>query len=223
MTFADHIIQFHRSLRPDWKLPKGFDLIFPFDRESTWSCMQSFYQKYFSDPAPRHFLFGINPGRFGAGVTGVSFTDPWHLQTFCDISSEFPLRKELSSIFIYEMIQAYGGSEAFYADHYITSVCPLGFLTNGVNCNYYDNKKLQQRVEPHIIANLRKQTRDWLKGSKVVCLGQGKNFKYLSGLNERQGIFSEVIPLPHPRWVMQYRRKHIKKYVDDYLHCLEKL
>lgn len=223
MTFADHVLQFHRALQPDWKLPRGFEIIFPFDNEATWACMESFYQKYFSDQQQRTFIFGINPGRFGAGVTGVAFTDPWHLQEYCQIESSFPLRKELSSIFIYEVINAFGGPIPFFEQHYLTSVCPLGFLTKGINCNYYDDKLLQKKVEPKIIENIIEHTKDWMRGSKVVCLGMGKNYKYLAALNQQHEFFDEVIPLPHPRWVMQYRRKHLDKYLSEYLHCFEKL
>jgi hypothetical protein len=50
-------------------------------------------------------------------------------------------------LFIYEMIDAFGGAESFYKQFYINSICPLGFTaTNArgkeVNYNYYDSKEL---------------------------------------------------------------------------------
>jgi len=33
-----------------------------------------FYKKYYNDNNPRFLILGINPGRFGAGVTGIPFT-----------------------------------------------------------------------------------------------------------------------------------------------------
>jgi hypothetical protein len=97
---------------------------------------------------------GINPGRFGAGVTGVNFTAPNQLKEFCGIDHEFKKQSELSAEFIYEMIGAYGGTEKFYSNFFIGSVCPLGFIKQGKNINYYDDRKLLETVEPFIIKNL---------------------------------------------------------------------
>lgn len=222
MTFADKVLDFHFSLKPDWKLPKGFEIIYPFGQADTQKSMRAFYQKYFEDSKPRKFLFGINPGRFGAGVTGIAFTDPFHLKEHCGIDSPFPKRKELSSIFIYELINSMGGPQNFYNKYYITSVCPLGFLTKGINCNYYDDLKLQEKVLPRIIENIATQIDFGMEGSKAYCLGMGKNFKFLKKLNQENNFFSEVIPLPHPRWVLQYKRKTAKKYLLEYKEQLEK-
>ena len=54
-------------------------------------------------------------------------------------------KQELSSVFMYEMINAYGGAELFYKRFYITAVSPLGFVKNGRNLNYYDDKILAKR------------------------------------------------------------------------------
>jgi len=48
-------------------------------------------------------------------------------------------------------------------------------------------------------------------------MGQGKNFKYLKQLNDKHGFFAEIQPLPHPRWVMQYRLKTKPIYIDEYV------
>jgi hypothetical protein len=52
------------------------------------------------------------------------------------------------------------------------------------------------------------------------CLGEGTNYKYFSRINTQHGFFKEIIPLPHPRWVMQYRRPRIAEFVDLYLSRL---
>ena len=52
------------------------------------------------------------------------------------------------------------------------------------------------------------------------CLGEGENFKYFSRVNERNRFFTEIIPLPHPRWVMQYRRRRVGDYVELYVDKL---
>ena len=184
MTFADQVLQFHQHLRPDWVLPAGFELLYPYSDPETWAAMTAFYQKYYADQKPRVFLFGINPGRFGAGITGVPFTDPVRLETVCGIENNFHKRQELSSVFIYEVVNACGGAASFFQNNYITSVCPLGFVREGINVNYYDDKKLEKAAEPHIIANLNTQLKFGLLGKEAVCLGQGQNFKYFKKLND---------------------------------------
>ena len=223
MTFGQKVLDFHQTLQPNWRLPKGFELLFPYHQKETQQTMQAFYNKYYADQNPRIFLLGINPGRFGAGVTGVPFTDPIRLAEDCKIDNPFHKRSELSSIFIYEMIHAFGGPKKFNTHCYISSICPLGFVTKGVNCNYYDDKKLQSAVEKHIINNLKTQIEFGLVHKSAIILGQGKNYKYIKKLNEKIKIFDHIFPLPHPRWIMQYRRKKKENFIQKYLEVIEEV
>jgi len=36
-------------------------------------------------------------------------------------------------------------------------------------------------------------------------------------------LFDSISVIPHPRWVMQYRRKEKEKYIQVYLDVLEKV
>ncbi len=214
---AQKILDYHQSLSPDWKLPKGVELLFPFDQPTTWETMERFYRKYFSDNNSRILIFGINPGRFGAGITGTPFTDPIRLGDVCGIDSPFKKRSELSSIFVYDFIEAYGGSDKFYEQFYITSLCPLGLVKDGKNYNYYDSKELESAVEPYIIENIETQLELGFKKQVALCLGQGKNFKYFKRLNDKHQFFDTILPLPHPRWVMQYRLKRKQEFIDFFM------
>lgn len=216
-TFAQQVIQFTLNLKPDWSLPSQIDLLFPYSAPETIDTMRIFYQKYYNDHQERIFLFGINPGRFGAGKTGVPFTDPIRLESECQIPNNFKKRAELSSIFVYEFVNAYGGPELFYRKFYITSLCPLGFVKNGKNYNYYDDKALQNAVEPHIIKNINQQLDFGGTNAVALCLGQGRNFAYFQKLNEQHAFFKKILPLPHPRWVMQYRRKKMDTFIQLFL------
>lgn len=222
MTFAQQIIDFNRSLRPDWIIPEPVELLYPYDRPETIASLSTFYQKYFSDRHPRVLLFGINPGRFGAAVTGVPFTDPIRLEEVCAIENPFPKKPELSSVFIYAMIRSFGGVEAFYQHFCITSLCPLGFVKDGKNYNYYDDRSLEKSVTPHIIDHLNTLLNFRTYSTVALCLGQGKNYAFFRQLNEKHGFFDEIIPLPHPRWVMQYRRKQLQHFIADYRLQLER-
>lgn len=220
MYFGDQVLQFYNTLEPNWKLPKSFDLIYPFDGQDTKESMSSFYKKYFSDNNERIFLFGINPGRFGAGVTGVPFTCPIHLERECDIPNPFDKKYELSSQFVYLFINAMGGPEEFYKQFYISSICPLGFIKEGRNANYYDDKILTKAVEKHIVSSIESQIAFGANRKVAFSMGMGQNMKYFEKINKEYQFFEEVIALPHPRWVMQYRRKKMDIFVQNYVENL---
>jgi hypothetical protein len=127
-TLADKIIGFNRALDFTETLPEGIRIMNPFrENETIMEVSSAFYRKYYSDHAPRHLILGINPGRFGSGLTGIPFTDPKHVTANCGIPYSGPMAHEPSSVFVYEMIRAFGGEEAFYHRFYIGAVCPLGF------------------------------------------------------------------------------------------------
>lgn len=222
-NFATGVIKFYENLNHNWRLPKDIDLIYPFGNDKVWDAFSTFYNKYFSDQNKRYLLFGINPGRFGAGITGVPFTDPRALEDICGISNDFNKRQELSSIFVYEFIEAFGGVDSFYKHFMISSVCPLGFTKGGININYYDAKDLQTAVEKYIIESIQDHIKIGGETSAAISIGQGKNYKYLKALNEKEGFFDRIIPLPHPRWVMQYKRKTKDVYVQKYVEVLNQL
>lgn len=179
-----------------------------------------FYRKFYNDSEPRYALVGINPGRFGGGVTGVPFTDPIRLQQYCGIDNAFEKKQELSSVFMYEMMEAYGGVTAFYKRFYITAISPLGFVKNGKNLNYYDDAALKNRIEPFVIDCINQQL-DWgIHRDICFCIGEGENLKYLQKLNAQQQWFDQIKGLPHPRFIMQYKLKQKQAYIDQYIHTL---
>jgi hypothetical protein len=116
----------------------------------------------------------------------------------------------------------YGGAKNFYGDYFIGSMSPLGYIKDGKNINYYDDKKLQAAVSPFIIDTLQQQLRMGFDTETCICIGGEKNYKYLAGLNERYGLFKNIIALPHPRFIMQYRRKTKQAFLDQYLGVLQK-
>lgn len=215
------ILRFLRSLDPGVRLPAAVEILNPYENPETWGRVEAFYHQYFNDRRKRRLLLGINPGRFGAGITGIAFTDPVQLAATCGIAHSFPLKPELSSGFIYQVIEAYGGPRAFYSKFYISAVSPLGFVRGGTNLNYYDDPRLAARLRPFIVESIRTQ-QAFTGGLSdfCFCIGEGKNYDFFRRLNEEFGFYENIIPLPHPRWVMQYRRRQIDHYVDLYLQAL---
>ena len=215
MNFAERIINYYRNLHIENELPEGIGVLNPYTNDTVLNVCRQFYNKYYDDSKGRIFIIGINPGRFGAGITGIPFTDPVVLENECGIKNNFEKRSEISSEFIYKIINAMGGPSHFYKHFYIGSVSPLGFVKEGKNFNYYDSKELTKSVKPFIVSNLVKQIGLGINSRKCYCLGQGKNYEYLQLLNIELKLFDEIIPLPHPRWVMQYRRKKLDEIISE--------
>ena len=217
MTFGEKVLKFNQWLKDSPPLTsKNIEILQPFENGEVQRVNQIFYHKYFSDGSPRTFILGINPGRLGAGVTGIPFTDPVQLEMSCGISNNFVQRGELSSEFSYHMINKLGGTTDFYNRFYLTSVCPLGFMKNGINLNYYDDKELELSTLSFIHESMLRQLDFNANREIAFVLGEGKNFKFFSKLNSTRGYFKELIPLPHPRFIMQYKRKEINKYIKLY-------
>jgi len=90
-----------------------------------------------------------------------------------------------------------------------------------VNYNYYDSKALTDAVYDLIVSGIRKQLQFGLSRKVCYCMGTGKNAAFLQALNEKEGFFEQVVPLEHPRFVMQYKAKTKQAYVDKYLEAFE--
>ncbi|HYG17288.1 MAG TPA: uracil-DNA glycosylase family protein [Ohtaekwangia sp.] len=219
MTFAEKVIRFYQSLDLSVPLPEGVLAMNPFQDEVAMTLCDSFYKKFFNDHLQRTMIIGINPGRHGGGITGVPFTDPVKLE---QLGIPNPLKKktELSADFIYRMIEHFGGAERFYARSFVSAMSPLGFTKDGKNLNYYDIKELLAAVEPFMIRCIKTQLDFGISREVCFCLGEGKNFSYLVKLNGRFGFFKDIIPLAHPRFIMQYRRKYLDVYVEGYIRNL---
>jgi hypothetical protein len=221
MTWAKHLLSFYKNLQPPKDLPNDIEWLYPQQQEGVMDIVSEFLNKYYADDAPRKLFLGVNPGRFGAGVTGVNFTAPKQLKEYCGISHLFKNQTELSAEFIYEMILAYGSVQKFYRHFFIGSVCPLGFVQHGKNINYYDDKELIRTVQPFIIQSIDDLTSYRVDRSVCFCIGGEKNYKYLSSLNERHQWFDKIIALPHPRFIMQYRRKQKEQFIEQYLQAIK--
>lgn len=228
MSFAEKVIDFNKQLQyTGGSLPAGIRIMNPFkESEQALSISDIFYHKYYNDDERRYLILGINPGRFGGGLTGIPFTDPKRLLTECNISYTGKATHEPSSVFIYEMINAYGGAEAFYKNFYINSLCPLGFTTleaNGKekNYNYYDSKELTAAVSDFIIENINKQISLGVKTNVCFCFGTGKNEAFLNKLNAQYHFFKKIVALEHPRFIMQYKTASKQFYIDKYLSAFD--
>jgi len=221
-TFADRIINFNTHLAYNDALPKDFDVLNPYmDNPETMEVMRAFYHKFYNDNRQRKFIIGINPSRHGAGVTGVPFTDTKRLESECGIAMKSAHTHEVSSVFMYDMIKAYGGVTKFYNDFYINSPFPLAIVRKAsdgkwLNANYYDEDTLFKSVKDYMIATLKKHIALGVDTQKVFVLGK-KNATFLQKLNKEATLFGEMVVLEHPRFIQQYKSKEKQLYIDKFL------
>lgn len=221
--FSERANLFFNKIIPDFKLPKDVSFLLPYESTEVKKLIREFLLKYYNDQKSRVFIFGINPGRLGAGTTGIAFTDPIQLENVCGISNSLLKKKELSSSFIFNVIEKFGGDEKFFSNFYLTAICPVGFVKNGKNLNYYDDPKLLTTSRPFIQKTIRQQMNFGAKIETAICLGEGKNFNYFSKLNDELKLFKEIIKLPHPRFIMQYERKKMDYHLQQYVRTMNKI
>lgn len=207
------------------KLPVGIDVLDPFNggnAEQVRHIVELFHRRYYSDERPRMLMLGINPGRLGAGSTGICFTDTKRCEADLDIPVEGMRTHEPSSDFFYRAVRAAGGPSAFYNRIYVQAICPLGFTSTGpkgtpLNLNYYDDMGLQRAITPVVVQWLRDLIATGLRTDVMACIGTGKNLSYLRKLNDEHAFFEKIVPLEHPRFVMQYRFKRMEEFISKYV------
>ena len=206
MKNSGKILDFLKTLIP-LKVPSNISVMYPYRNHYVWSLVEKYYNKYYDDKNKRILIIGINPGRLGGGITGIPFTDPVNLEKYCFINNTIERKREISSQFIYEVINKYGGIEKFNNKYFITSTSPFGFVKNGKNYNYYDEKMIVKTWENQIIKWLKIQINIFRISKKVIILGKGKNQNFIEKINNKYKLFDRLITLPHPRWIMQYKLK----------------
>lgn len=219
-SFGEKVIAFYQDIRIEENLPDGSEVMHPHLLPEIKELSAEFYRKFYPDTGQRTFIIGINPGRFGGGVTGIPFTDPVKLENLCGINNRLKGKTELSADFIYKVIGQYGGAGQFYKRFYFTSVSPLGFTKNGLNLNYYDDKSLETFLRPFMKLWLEQQLKFGANRRRCICLGTGKNFAFLQKLNKEEYFFERIDVLEHPRFIMQYKRKHLDGYVRKHIEVL---
>lgn len=229
MALFKRILAFNNQLHVEAeKLPSGVLVLNPFKGENAKTVeaiTHDFYTTYYNDDNQRIMIFGINPGRMGAGLTGVPFTDTWCLENKCGISAGGLQTRETSARFVFDLIDGFGGPDLFFRKFFIGATSPLGYVklnskNTYVNYNYYDSKQLQDGLQNSIEKWYYQQFELGMSPNVAYCLGTGKNFQYLQKLNERIPLYREIIPLEHPRYIMQYKLKEKDAYIERFVQFL---
>lgn len=121
------------------QLLNGGDISILREFEDNISVAKRFAKTYCSSQKPSVVLCGINPGRLGAGKTGVPFLD---FSSLSKLLSEIDrCDTERSAQFFFEVVD-YFGAKAFYSTFHVTNISSVGFERAGSNVNYYDLPEL---------------------------------------------------------------------------------
>jgi hypothetical protein len=219
MTFSALAIKYLSNLKNPPRITKDVEILNPYRSADVLSAVKGFCKKFYDDDKERIFVFGINPGRFGGGLTGISFTDPVALRECCKIENNLGTRKELSSKFIYSVVEKFGGAEKFFSSVFLTALYPFAIIKDGKNYNYYDDRSLAERLRPEIVHNIQSQVGFGARRDLAILLGK-KNAEYFSSINEEHNFFRRIVVLEHPRYIMQYRLKKIDEYIKKYIDAI---
>ena len=219
MHFSTKAIKYFCNLETPDIISSGVGVINPYEKDDVKEIFKNFYTKFYNDQNERLFIFGINPGRFGGGLTGIAFTDPAALREHCGIENTFGDRKELSSKFVYTVINQFGGVKKFFSGVFLTALYPFAIIKNKKNYNYYDEKSLSDLLRLDMVQNIREQIKFGGRRDYAILLGK-RNADYFFPINEEHKIFKKITVLEHPRYIMQYKLKQIDSYIKKYLEAI---
>lgn len=184
----------------------------PSDFVNNGEGIAAFWEKYYGNAVPRIMICGINPGRLGAGKTGIPFLD------FASLSQLIPCIErqysENSASFFFEVVKSFG-AESFFKTFYVTNFSSVGFVKDGVNFNYHDLPQAAlETVERNFLAEIA-----IVEPTHVISLGREV---HLSVLKLLPSSIDCSHYLPHPSWVAIYRSNERDYWVQRYKGVLAK-
>jgi hypothetical protein len=165
-----------------------------------------FYRQYLKPNEPKIVLCGINPGRFGAGQTGIPFFD------FNSLSKILPNIQrndtEKSAQFIYPIIEHFGVDD-FFKQFYLTNISCIGFydLETNANRNYHE---LPLRIQLFLFDNFSKEMNS-IEPKIIIPLSENVEKNLKIDLKHEQKITAEIgIRLSHPASINPKKDKYIE-------------
>ena len=179
--------------------------------------VNNFYKQVYSEIQPRIVLCGINPGRHGAGKTGVPFLDYLSLSKFFpDIKNT---DREHSAQFVYKVIESYG-KDRFFNSVYLTNYSWFGFETisnnHRKNVNYFElPKNIQSVIEESFLEEM-----EILQPKYIIPLSE-KVEQSLKDLKRRRRLDYEIMPrLKHP-YYCSINKPHDQ--MKEYIHRIDEV
>ncbi|HEY8893143.1 MAG TPA: uracil-DNA glycosylase family protein [Clostridium sp.] len=174
--------------------------------------IRKFYEEYVDCNVSdiKVVMCGINPGRYGAGKTGIPFIDFNSLsELLLDVQRN---DSERSAEYFYSVIKKYGAKK-FYSNIYVTNICSVGFLKDNKNFNYY---QLPENIKEIIHLNFLEKIK--IVNPKVIIplsKDVDNTLKYLQHIGELKNILIDNT-LNHPFFCSMRSNWEIEfnKYID---------
>jgi hypothetical protein len=185
-------------------LLKGSEVSVLDDFLKNWNIIRLFNETYYQNSYPKTVLCGINPGRNGAGKTGIPFLDFSSLSKL--VVSVEQTDSERSAQFFYDVVSEFGAKE-FYSSFYVTNISWVGYIKGNKNLNYY---KLPEIPKAFILEMFKYEMEEILPKTIIAMSGEVKNT-----LNQIYGdsAINVKSSLPHPNYCA---------FPNNYRKCKEK-
>ena len=173
-----------------------------------------YYQTYYNNHRNRIVLCGINPGKNGAGKTGIPFID--YKGASYLLSDVHQDEKEQSAQFILSIINEIG-SETFFNNVYMTNISWFGFIKGGNNFNYYElPSPLQTTFTKSFLAEM-----SFVQPKVIIPLSKEVELTLKEMMKEGKLNYPVVPRLPHPYYCSIGKRPI--KYKDVYIKKITSL
>lgn len=172
-----------------------------------------FHKKYVQPNSPKIVMCGINPGRRGAGITGIPFIDTNSLSRMLPgISNP---KSEKSAKFFFSIIEEFGINE-FYKNVHVTNMSWFGFykLDNGTNVNY---NSLPEEIQ-NILIDKFVEEMNFIKPDVIIPIGDIVNWELLYNLKVKKRINAEI---GHRLYHPAYRLVDRNTYIDTLTQFLK--
>jgi hypothetical protein len=218
VTFRNRVTEFYQTFSAPTSLSADIELINPYEDSSRRRAIEEYYAKFFNDENVRVHILGINPSRMHPTATGVNYTDGYALENFCGIENSFSKSRELTSDFFYQVVDAIGGAEEFFGRIFPWAMMPVTVTKKGNYANYYGNDVVEDLKD--LVRENVKWTSQLPSTGRLVILGSGENQKFFENLPGSPFGYNDVRVVPHPRWVLQYNRANVDKFIGQYVDAL---
>jgi hypothetical protein len=173
-----------------------------------WDAVVQFNQRFYANGIPKIVLFGINPGRLGAGKTGVPFVDFKSLSRL--LAGISRADSERSAQFFFRVIEHFD-AERFYASFYVTNVSWVGYVKDARNVNFHElpGAALQK------VLDLFREEMAVVKPAKIISLS-GSVHETVRNVLRKDVDCSTV--LPHPNYCSFESRveRYMSKYIESF-------
>ena len=173
---------------------------------------EQFWQQYVPEPLPQTVIVGLNPGRMGAGLTGVPLLDFRSLTNLLP-DARLPRNDTEPSANFFHRVAQHIGAEKFYRQFYVSNVSAVGYLRDNKNCNYHDLPDAAQQI-------VEQRFRDEMAvvaPKRIIALGREVEAT-VQRLYDDGAI--RISHLPHPSWIMTYRLREAQSWVRRYTQML---